>query len=146
MPWDAVDHQGRWVELEDDVVRVYNEVKRLWPELEIKYCENPDIGDAPYMVIERTPDGAEHGVLTAWQLDDRLLDLLHQADTARHDVQAMLDRTNAQAKAAQQSKALSWRDYCKDLITSAARHIGTSYTFPDPREGHEGEVVKIQDG
>jgi hypothetical protein len=83
--------------------------------------------------------------MSIWQLDSRLLDVIHQADTNKHDIQRILDQKNDAAAGAQKDKILTWRDYCRDVIQSASRHIGSSYTFKDPREGHEGETVKIED-
>jgi hypothetical protein len=145
MPWDAVDNQGRWVEVDDDVAHVVKEIERLWPELRIQYCEDPDIDDYPFMVVERTRTGEEVPVLGVWQLDDRLIELLHNADTTRHDVLGLLDKSNSRAIAARTEKLVSWRDYCRDVILRAGRSPGSSYTFKDPRPGHEGEIVKITD-
>jgi|SRR5580765_3213181 len=145
MPWDAVDLNGRWVEIDDDTVHIIQEIERLWPELSIRYCENPEIGEAPYLLVEQTREGRFVPVMSIWQLDSRLLDVIHQADTSKHDVQRILDKTNDAAKSAQTDQILTWRDYCRDVITHASRHIGSSYTFADPREGHEGETVKIED-
>jgi hypothetical protein len=143
--WDAIDHLGRWVEIDDDTVRVVKEIERLWPELRIRYCENPDIGEAPYLLVERTREGQDVPIMSIWQLDSRLLDVIHAADTAKHDVQKMLDLTNDKARVNQQHDLAGWRDYCRDIITSAARHPGSSYKFKDPRPGHEGEMVKLED-
>jgi hypothetical protein len=145
MSWNAVDFNGRWVEIDDDTVHIVQEIQRLWPELRIRYCENPGIGEAPYQLVERTRDGRDEAVMSIWQLDSRLLDVIHEADTSKHDVQRILDEKNAKATHLQKERALTWRDYCRDVIVSAARHSGSSYTFSDPREGHEGEVVKIHD-
>lgn len=145
MPWDAVDFEGRWVEIDDDTVHIVQEIARLWPELSIRYCENPDIGEAPYQLVEKTRDGRDDVVMSIWQLDSRLLDLIHEADTSRHDVLKILERNNDKARHNQSQTILTWRDYCRDIIVSAAHHIGSSYTFKDPREGHEGEIVKIED-
>lgn len=145
MPWDAIDHEGKWVEIDDDTVHIVQEIERLWPELRIRYCENPEIGEAPYLLVEKTRDGNDVPVMSIWQLDSRLLDVIHEADTSKHDVQRILDKKNDAAKATNQDKILTWRDYCRDVISSAGRHIGSSYTFRDPRLGHEGEVVKIED-
>ncbi len=57
----------------------------------------------------------------------------------------MLDKKNDKVRKAHKDEALGWKDYCKDLIVHAARHPGGTYTFKDPREGHEGEIVKITD-
>ena len=145
MPWDAVDHEGRWVEIDDDTVHIIQEIERLWPELRIRYCENPEIGEAPYLLVERTRDGNDVPIMSIWQLDSRLLDVIHQADTAKHDVLGIIERGNDKAKANQQDEILTWRDYCRDVIVSAFRHSGSSYSFSDPRPGHEGETVKIED-
>ena len=145
MPWDAVDHNGQWVEVDDDVAHIIQQVGEHFPELSVRYCENPGLGEAPYMVIERLPNGLEMPVMTCWQLDNRLLEVLHQADMSKHDVQKIMDQKNARARMLIQDKQQYWRDYVRDVIVTAANHSGSSFTFKDPREGHEGEIVKIED-
>jgi hypothetical protein len=143
--WNALTHEGKWAEVDDDVARVVREIERLYPELRVQYCADPAIGEYPFMVVERTRDGRDEPVLGVWQLDDRLLDLLHEADTTKHDVLKLLDKKNDKVRKGRSDEQLGWRDYCRDLIVHAARHKGSSYTFKDPREGHEGEIVKVTD-
>jgi len=121
------------------------QIREHWPELSIQYCENPELGDAPYRIVENCGDGVQRGVLAAWELDGRLLEVLHQADTSKHDVQKIMEKGNNAARLANSNKSLYWRDYCRDVITTAAKHMGTSFTFKDPRPDHEGEIVKIDD-
>ena len=142
---DAIDHSGRWVQVADDVAHVVQEIERLWPELRVQYCENPDIGDAPYRIVEQLSDGRQLEVTSVWALNSGLLEMLHQADTTKHDVLKMLDKNNELAKRRRNDEHLYWKDYFADVTATAARHMGTSFTFKDPRPGHEGEIVKIED-
>lgn len=145
MTWNAVTHDGQWAEIDDDVAHVVQEISRLWPELRVQYCEDPGIGEYPFMVVERTKIGTDEPVLGVWQLDNRLLDLLHEADTTKHDVLRLLDKKNNAVRKAAKDEQLSWKDYCKDLIVTMAGHQGGTFTFKDPREGHEGEIIKVTD-
>ena len=145
MPWDAVTHDGQWAEIDDDVAHVVMKIRETWPELEVQYCENPELGEAPYRVVEKLRDGRRLDVMVAWELDDRLLELLHQADMNKHDVQQIMNKSNQAVRTRQYKEQLTWRDYCRDVIVSASRHMGGTYTFKDPRVGHEGELVKITD-
>lgn len=142
---DAIDYNGQWVTVDDDVAHVVQEIERHWPELRVQYCENPEIGDAPYRIVEHTPDGLDIPVTSVWTLDNRLLEMLHQADTTKHDVLAMLDKNNDMARRRRNDELLYWKDYFADVVKTAGNHMGTSFTFKDPRPDHEGEIVKVED-
>src|SRR5688572_14036852 len=132
MPHDAIDHEGNWVEVEDDVVRVVKEIERLYPELRVQYAA--DDGEftsvAPFRVVERTPTGDKE-VLRVWELDDRLLQLLHDADTQKHGVAIIdkLDAQNAKVKAVANSEIRGWAELCADIVMHMSRHQGGTYTF-----------------
>ena len=146
MPYDAIDYNGDFVEVADDVAHVVKEVQRLWPELTVQYVENPDLGQAPYRVVERR-NGLEMPVMSVWELDNRLLEQLYQADTHRHGVKILdkLDADNNKIKIAQAKEFANWHEVFKDMLVTMSHHIGSSWTFKDPRPGHEGEIVKVED-
>lgn len=134
-----------FIEVSHDVANVVNEVARLWPDLKIQYCPNPDFGDAPYRVVELCKDNVWRPVLNVWQLDNRLLDMLHNCDSHRVDVLKALDLHNAGVRLAQEEAERAWRDAAKDVLASAFKSSKGTYTIPDIRPGHEGEIIKIDD-
>jgi hypothetical protein len=134
-----------YMEVEHDVANVVNEVARLWPDLKIQYCFDPGIGDPPYRVVELCKDGVWRPVLNVWQLDNRLLDMLHACDSHRVDVLKALDKHNEGVRLAQEAADRAWRDAAKDVMASVFKSPKGTYTIPDIRPGHEGEVIKIDD-
>jgi hypothetical protein len=145
MPWDAISMDGELVQVEDDVAHVVKEVNRLWPDLKVQYCPTPDKGDAPFRVVELCRDNVWRPVLSAWTLDNRLLDMLHNCDSYKVDILSTLDKHNALVKAEQKEAENSWRNAAKDVLLQAFRSSKGRYTIPDTRPGHEGEIVVIDD-
>ena len=144
MPWDAIDRDGQWVEVEDDVVRVVKEIERRYPELRVQYAEVADqISVAPYRVVEHT-EGRDVEVFRCWALDDRLLEMLDQADVAKHGVEIMnkVDANNEAVRTTAATELRSWRELCTDIITHMSRAQGGTYTFKNP---HTDEIVKVTD-
>lgn len=145
MPWDAISMDGELVQVQDDVAHVVKEINRLWPDLKVQYCPDPDPGDAPFRVVELCRDNVWRPVLSVWALDNRLLDMLHNCDSYKVDVLAELDRHNAVVKAEQAELEATWRNAAKDVLLQAFRSPKGRYTIPDTRPGHEGEIVVIDD-
>lgn len=145
MGWDAISMDGDLVRVEDDVAHVVKEVSRLWPDLKVQYCENPENGDAPFRVVELCHDNVWRPVLSVWQLDNRLLDMLYNCDSYKVNILAQLDAHNAQVRKEQKEVENSWRTAAKDVLLQMLRSPKGRYTIPDPRPGHEGEVVVIDD-
>ena len=138
-------HDEAYIQVDHDVANVVNEVARLWPDLKIQYCPNPTLADPPYRVVELCRDGIWRTVLDVWQLDNRLLDMLHNCDSHRVDVLAALDKHNAGVRLTQAETERAWRDAAKDVMASAFKSAKGTYTIPDIRPGHEGEIIKIDD-
>lgn len=137
----AITRTGDTVQVEDDVAHVVSELRRLWPELDVQYVERPEIGDAPYRVIERCKDGVVREVMPVWVLDNQVLDVLHQADSHKHDVLQILTKKNDSLKKQRDAVQKDWRSAARDVLASRARSRLGRWTFPDVRPGHEGEVI-----
>jgi hypothetical protein len=145
MSWDAISMNGDLVRVEDDVAHVIQEINRLWPDLKVQYCPDPDPGDAPFRVVELCHDNVWRPVLSVWTLDNRLLDMLYRCDSYKTDVLAELDRHNAAVKAEQKEIENSWRGAAKDVLLQVFRSPKGRYSIPDTRPGHEGEILVIDD-
>lgn len=141
---DALDYNGNYVQVDDDVAHVVSEIRRLWPELDVQYVENPSLDQKPYRIIERTKDGRVVPVVDVWQLDNRLLDILHEADTHKHGVNILtkLDKNNEAVKTALTKSFDGWREVFVDLIKTMGHHQGGTFTFKNP---HTDEIVKVTD-
>ena len=134
-----------YMQVDHDVANVVNEVARLWPDLKIQYCMDPGITDPPYRVVELCKDGEWRPVLNVWQLDNRLLDMLYECDSHRVDVLKALDLHNAGVRKAQKEAEDSWRNAAKDVMAAVFKSPKGTYTIPDERPGHEGEIIRIDD-
>jgi hypothetical protein len=134
-----------YMEVEHDVANVVNEVARLWPDLKIQICVDPSFSDPPYRVVEMCKDGVWRPVLNVWQLDNRLLDLLHNCDSYKVDILSQLDTHNTQVRRAQEEAERTWREAAKDVMAAVFKSPKGTYTIPDERPGHEGETIKIDD-
>lgn len=137
----AITRDGDMVQVEDDVAHVVGEIRRLWPELDVQYVERPELGDAPYRIIERCKDGAIREVMPVWVLNNQVLDILHQADSHKHDVFQIITKHNDSLKRQREAVQRDWSEAAKDVLRSRATSRLGRWTFPDIRPGHEGEIV-----
>lgn len=144
MPVDAFDYEGNYVQVEDDVAHVVGEIRRLWPELDVQYCDNPGLDQKPYRIVERTKSGNVLPVIDLWELDNRVLDVLHEADSHRHGVQILerMDKKNQAVRTAVAASYADWREVFVDLLKTMNRHQGGTFTFKNP---HTDEIVKVTD-
>lgn len=137
MPYD---HQARLVELaagvyvEEDTLRIVERIQDYDPNLVVKYLD-PDrggeLGDPPYRIMERCPDGFERLVFGVWVLDESVIQRIFAADTQRHDIMARLESHNAKTKADQ------LRRYKEDVLGEAQEMVKAvirsnkeTYTLP----------------
>jgi hypothetical protein len=146
MPWDAITRDSyQFVQIEDDVVHVVKEIARLWPELKVQYIERPELGEQPYRVVEMCKDGVERPVLTVTQLDDRLLDMLHQCDAHKSNILTIMDANNREVAKVKAAEDKDWREAAKDVMKSFAKSPKGRWSFEDTRDNHEGEIITIDD-
>lgn len=88
------------MDVERDALRIAEAVHAYDPNLRVQYLESEaKLGEPPFRILETGRDGLDRVAMTAWVLDDRLLDRVVAADTKLHDIQALLDASNAKAKA-----------------------------------------------
>jgi len=143
---------GEIVEVPDDLFDIVGEITYRWPNLWVQYA-NPDspvnkrgicLGDAPYRIMERTPNGPVP-VFSFWKLDHSVIDRLHMLNSANVDVLAEMDKANAKLKADMQTKAAEELAESADMAQSTLKHFGKgkikfSYT------NEHGEKRVIVDG
>lgn len=138
---EAFTRDGDIVTVEDDVAHVVGEIRRLWSELDVQYIERAEIGDAPYRIIERCKDNVIRVVMPVWVLNNEVLDILHQADSHKHDVLQIITKKNEDIRKAAASREQDWRTAARDVLASRAKSRLGRWSFPDVRPGHEGEIV-----
>lgn len=146
MPFDL---DQRLVELaagvyvERDTLHVVERIMEYDPNLRVKYLD-PDrggeLGDPPYKIFERCPDGHERLVFSVWTLDERVLERLWAADTQRHDIVNVLGITNARARGNLTRRFQEEREAAKDIVEAIIKSPKGSYTVPG---SVEGTIVKF---
>lgn len=132
--------QGTYVER--DVWNVVEKIRHYDSNLRIKYLgRNDSYTDAPYALFEQCPDGIERLIFTIWELDDRVLERLRNADTQRQNVLSNMDVSNAEIKASldrrYKEKALEKHDIAEHVFKSPKGKY--SYTNDD------GNLVVVDD-
>ena len=86
--------------VERDALRIAEQIQQYDSNLVLQYLEQADsLDQPPFRVMERCRDGQMRVAFTAWQLDERLLERIRQADTVRYDVEGVIDAKNAEARA-----------------------------------------------
>lgn len=116
---------GSLAEIPGDLFGIVEEINFRWPSLTVQYLnpERANIGDAPYRIVENTPNGPMF-VCSVWELDRRLIDRLHLMNSANVDVVKELEKHNAKVKKAEQAKAEETLGEGADLARSAVEHFG----------------------
>lgn len=120
-----------WVDVHNDVLRISEKIVEYDPNLVLKFLDpglSEDINDAPWALFEKCKDGVERLVFYIWELNDTVLERLYLADMQKHDIQARLEKKNAQARKDRQRRYQEQRDEARDLVHHIIRSPKTSYT------------------
>ncbi len=118
--------------VERDVLNIVERLHHYDPALRVKYLAvDGSVTDAPYALFELCPDGFERLVFHIWELDERVLEKLYQADTFCHDILANLDKKNQEAKKAEQRRYREEQDEVKDIVEHIIKSPKGSYSFKD---------------
>lgn len=143
-----MDTKGRLIELaegvyvESDVYNIVLKVKEYDPNLSVKVlARNADLTDAPYILVERCPDGIERKVFDIWELDDRVLDRLHNADRLKNDVLANIDKVNAARRRELKRRYEERILEANDIVKTALRSPKGSFSF----KNEQGDLVTLDD-
>lgn len=116
---------GSIAEIPGDMFGIVEEIAFRWPNLKVQFLnpQRANIEDAPYRVVEMTPNGPRT-VCDVWELDRRLIDRLHLMDSAKIDVLGALEAHNAKAKANETAKRDEYLGQGSDLIKSTVTQFG----------------------
>lgn len=101
-------------------------------------CLNPDmadLGDEPYMILERCTDGKLRKVFGVWELNESVLDRIRMCDSNMHDILALIDKENASREREVQRRYRDRQEENKAIVASAVKNLhekeNSSYTFKD---------------
>jgi len=128
---------------QSDVFRIVERIREIDSNLDVAYLD-PDkasITDAPYMIFEWCRDGVPRVLFSVWEMDERVIDRIHAADTTKFDIQGAIEKANEKARKEQQEKSKDVMAEGGDIISHAFASPKTSYTFPSTT----GEVVKLDE-
>lgn len=108
--------EGMYVER--DVLNVVAAIHEYDPNLKVKMCARGEFTDAPYILVEKCPDGFERIVFEIWELDHRVLQRVIAADNQRNDILAGIDKKNEKFKLDQQSRYQERMLEANDILSS----------------------------
>jgi hypothetical protein len=148
-----LDMGGVWVQ--DDALRVAQAVKQYDDNLEV-ICLDPDdprvkITSAPFMVIQRMPNGTYQKVLEAWELDDRVLQRIWAADQQKNNQLDTLEKWEKAIKDGQEKRYREQLDEANELSLDVLASRASSYSFKNKSDDkiklHENNPIPtLNDG
>lgn len=128
--------------VEKDALRVAEAISDYDPNLMVICNTRPDgPEDPPFIVAERCTDGHVRPVMTAWELNDLLLERIRISDTQRSNVLQTLENMEKKAKADAQSRYQERRMEAADK-TKHILGLKSHYTV---RDEQTGELIHFYD-
>lgn len=144
-----MDTKGRLIELSDgsyvdhDTLRIVEKIREYDPSLVVKYLNSElmdNIGDAPWAIFETCKDGIERLVFTTWELDDRVIERIYNADNQRHNIIAAINNNNENVRKHQKQRFEERSLELKDIVTHVFDSSKGRYSFD-----LDGKHVEIDD-
>lgn len=137
---ELVNVNGVWVE--GDALRIAEKVQEFDSRLRVQYLEEAaKINEPPFRVVERCRDGVDRVVITAWKLDDRIIERLYAADTERHGdlILKKMDANNAKLRADAKQR------YKESVQEAGAMAAAVLASAKDTYKLHrpDGKLIKI---
>lgn len=135
--------------IEEDVLGIVERIQQYDTNLIVQFC-NPDkaeFSDAPYRVLERCPDGFIRPVMEVWNLDQRVIDRLHSADTHSHNILSDLDKWNKKATDLGKRRYCEEVDAVSEMVRGVLKSPKDTYTATNPvtDESHKFTSLKKSD-
>lgn len=112
-----------------DHLRIREEIKRLWPNLDIAACRCNrcmERGHWPYMVVELCRDGVTRPIFGVDRLDGRVIKRLYEARNANNPLGKLQER-NARRRAEIRARSDAERRERLDVVESALRSHKHNY-------------------
>lgn len=107
-------------------------------------CLNPDmaeLGDEPFVILERCRDGNLRKVFGVWEINESVLDRIRMCDSNRIDILAMIDKENAARERETMRRYRDKAEENKAIVESAVRNMGererSSYSWKDKETGEK---------
>lgn len=144
------DTRARLVELsqgmliEQDVLGIVERIQEYDSNILVQYLDpgvHGELTDAPYRIMELCPDGMLRLVFTVWELDERVLKRLFEADNQKHRI---LERVDAMNHEVRQGLQRRFREEAlgeaHELSVSILKSNKTEYSIPGDTPG-ENTVI-----
>lgn len=138
---------GNGVLVEEDVNNVVEKIRNYDPNLIVQYLDPAratDLTDAPYRIMELCPDGLTRPVMQVWELDDRVIERIHDLDKHRVDILAQLDATNAKARQAEQRRYKQEIEAVSEMVRGVLRSPKDTYTAKNPVTGEDHKFTNLK--
>jgi hypothetical protein len=135
------------VYVEEDTLRIVEKIKEFDPRLRVKYHGGkPEMGEAPYMITELCTDGVERIVFSVWQLDDRIIEKLHQSDSFKLDIQSQIDSENARVRKNVTQRYQELQQEAHEIAHAVTNSSKDTYKVEDPLTGNKLKFVSDKRG
>lgn len=131
--------------VERDALHIAEKIQDYDPDLQL-LCLDPDnlhahVTDAPFVVVRRRDDGRYERVLEAWQLDDRIIERIWAADSARNNQLEQLIALENKKKKEKEDADREVMMQNHELFRAALANPKSEFSF----ENKEGDLVTISD-
>lgn len=129
--------------VERDALHIAERIKEYDPNLELLCLNDPmsNFRDAPFVVCERRPDGTLHRVFEAWELDERILERIFNADSERFDPLAHVETLEKKRKRELDARYKETIAENNDILLHAILSRTSSYTVKNTKD----ELVRIHE-
>lgn len=131
---NLVKVQGQLVER--DALHIAEKIAEYDPNLYVQYLESTDrINDPPFRVMERCRDNVDRVAFTAWTLDDRLMQRIYAADTARTNPSENIFDVNERVRQEDRRRYRERMDDANDIAEHVLKSPKSRYTYKNPDTG-----------
>jgi len=128
--------------VERDALHIAEKIHEYDPNLYLQYLEDAvRVNDPPFRVMEICRDGIHRVAFTAWSLDDRLLERIHNADTNRTNPSLNMLSANEKIREAARTRYKEQLLEANDITQHVIKSPKQSYTYKDP---DTGKITKFE--
>ena len=131
--------------VEADALRVAQAIKDYDPNLEVIVLD-PDaphvkVTSAPFLIVQRMPNGTYQHVLEAWELDDRVIERIWAADQHKNSQWQTLEQMEKAAKEGAAKRYRERLDEANELSIDILASRQSGYSF----KNKEGDKIKLHE-
>lgn len=131
--------------VEQDALRVAQAIHDYDENLEVICLDpnNPNVKctSAPFMVMQKMPNGTYQKVLEAWTLDDRIIERIWAADQHKNSQFQTLAQMEKAAREGAQKRYQEALDISHEITAAVLKSSQSSYSF----KNKQGDKVKLSD-